>query len=873
MPLMPSRQTLRSAASLEWFAATLRFLSVALILLELPLVTSRLLPWYEGAASVWIISVAVTQVLVLAGFAVAQLIRRIPSLRAQVFAFLSIVLLSVATLPLLPRDAWRVDGLADPTGWLVLTLLGSVGLPVVALSAAGSLIGSWRLPPETDCNAAARWAIPTFAALVVTLAYPVAIEPLVTVPQQSNIWAVLFVLCGAGVGIVGFRLATLRSSIADQHNAMNPPDAIEAASAVTPPPKPRSIGATSVALLLGAVPSVLMLAIMQDLMTQVAAASWLGLLPLAVYGTTLVLPAIDRRFRRPGLAAAGFVAAVALLATGSRTTQLPLQIAVDLGILFSIGMLCHGWLTEQSETAGIGLSASAAGGAFVAFVAPRVFSGHHEFLLAMLVSSALVLWQAWQDLNGSRAGWRLTGLFAGVILIAATWGLGRGWIEEQRDRLVEQRSFYGVVRVDAPLADLAASAHRTLLHGRYPLGMQYQGEDRRRRPVSSVGPTTGVGQVLNNRVSQAPRAIGVVGLGTGALAAYCDPQDTIRFYEGNPALAAITGEYFDYLKAAEGKADVVVGNPRVALVRETERGMPGLDLLVLDSLSRSSTPLHLLTRDAMSTYLERLSPRGILAIQLSNRHIDLESVVADLANEFELKAAVVVSRPEGPGEAMSIWALLARDESVLKTESLAGVRPLRERRRVPWQDRYSNLFASLKPFRAEGLFPTEEPDSRLTRAAAATQEKRWDVAEECYRELVATDPTKIDYYLRLGDLCRYRGEPDRSVEWYSAALKIDQKNAAAHNSLGSVLARKDPTTARKYFLAAIECDATLPDPHVNLGNLLFRSGRVHDAVKEYQTALQLRPDDLAAIENLRQAMAMLKSPPTKRNAPAALPAL
>jgi hypothetical protein len=124
---------------------------------------------------------------------------------------------------------------------------------------------------------------------------------------------------------------------------------------------------------------------------------------------------------------------------------------------------------------------------------------------------------------------------------------------------------------------------------------------------------------------------------------------------------------------------------------------PRFDVLAIDAFSGDSIPVHLLTREAVALYLERLQPHGVLALHVSNRHIDLRPVVARIAADRGLQLAYVedkVEKGDGEDKSSSDWILLARDRTVLDLDLVRdGSRELPNKapRLRLWSDDYSNI--------------------------------------------------------------------------------------------------------------------------------------------------------------------------------------
>jgi spermidine synthase len=194
--------------------------------------------------------------------------------------------------------------------------------------------------------------------------------------------------------------------------------------------------------------------------------------------------------------------------------------------------------------------------------------------------------------------------------------------------------------------------------------------------------------------------VGAIGLGVGTIAAYGMPGDYIRFYEINPAVTKIADEsgFFTYLRDSRARIEIVPGDARLSMERELANGgSQGFDVLVLDAFAGDAIPVHLLTIEAFAIYLAELNPDGVIAIHVTNRYLDLQPVIRDIADHFGLKSARV-HQDAGPMVKPGDWIILARNNSVLGIAAISSkLRPLDSRGKVRlWTDDYSNLFQILK---------------------------------------------------------------------------------------------------------------------------------------------------------------------------------
>jgi len=233
-----------------------------------------------------------------------------------------------------------------------------------------------------------------------------------------------------------------------------------------------------------------------------------------------------------------------------------------------------------------------------------------------------------------------------------------------------ERTFYGVHTV---LRSPMGRWH-TLMHGSTTHGVQSIGTALSRLPTTYYHPTGPVGALIAALPADRPWRIGVVGLGVGTLAAYARPGDQITFFEIDPAVVRIASDpdLFTYLRDCRGGTRIVLGDGRLTLAQEP----PGsFDLIVLDAFTSDAIPVHTITLEAVALYLSRLDAGGVLACNISNRHLDLAPVLARIAERLGLAAARCADRAISPEEAAqakkaSTWVALARSRPELKVLDL-----------------------------------------------------------------------------------------------------------------------------------------------------------------------------------------------------------
>ena len=257
------------------------------------------------------------------------------------------------------------------------------------------------------------------------------------------------------------------------------------------------------------------------------------------------------------------------------------------------------------------------------------------------------------------------------------------------------RNFYGSLKVkdSGPRSDLEAT--RSLTHGTINHGEQYLNPIRRDLPTTYYGPNTGIGVAIHDRNKSHAVRIGVIGLGTGTIAAYGRLGDYVRYYEINPAVRRLAHSQFSFLDDCRCQTEVAMGDARLSLEREPPENF---DVLAVDAFSSDSIPVHLLTREAMELYFRHLKPDGILAVHISNRYLDLQPVV-----QGEAKATGNVTRlvdtddDESQDVFGATWVLVTAASPGFDAGVLQNSTEIESKRSVRlWTDDYSNLFQILK---------------------------------------------------------------------------------------------------------------------------------------------------------------------------------
>ena len=665
-------------------AATI-FLSAFLLFLVQPVIAKQILPWFGGAAAVWATCMVFFQSALLFGYAYSDWTTRFLAPRRQAWLHIALLALSLLILPIIPGAQWKPGEEGGEPTLMILGLLGAtIGLPYFLLSTTSPLVQAWFWQRFRHAVPYRLFALSNLASLMALLSYPVLIEPFVPLLAQSWVWSsaygVFVLLCGT-TALLGTR---------------GPAAPALAAKVEGGGDKAPAMGDLLLWIALSAMGSSLLLAVTNHLTQNIASIPFLWVAPLSIYLITFILCFDHPRWYHRGVFIA--LAAVLLPVMAWYSDSLDLWTAAPLYAagLFVCCMFCHGELTLLKPAprhltifylmVSIG---GAIGALLVGVAAPILLSGYYELGIALTACAALLY-------HRTLAGrWWLAAATLAVVVATAAFTVA-GVTEYLQNTRVIVRNFYGVVRTrdDATPVPFRAMYHGGINHGGQLLDAALRG-----RPTSYFAPTSGYGRVFAS-LPDAPRRVGVIGLGAGALAAYARAGDVFRFYEIDPQVAAVAVSEFTYLRDSPAQVDIVLGDGRLSLEREP---VQNYDVLAVDAFSGDSIPMHLITREAMAAYLRHLKPNGVIVFQATNRFVDIAPVVERLAASFGL-TAVLVSDVAESDEGADYWVsdtdqiIVTRNARLLAAEPIQSVAqplPPRPDFRI-WTDDFYNLLRILK---------------------------------------------------------------------------------------------------------------------------------------------------------------------------------
>ena len=724
------------------FAATI-FLSAFLLFQVQPMLSKVLLPWFGGSPAVWTAAMLFFQLVLLGGYFYAHFLSTRCTTNQRLLIHLSLLALAAGNVlwtRLTPPSSLRPQGLPgeDPLLQTLLLLGVTIGLPYFVLSSTGPLLQKWFHDVLPGSSPYRLFALSNFGSLVALLSYPFFFEIRWGVSWQAFYWSLAYLVFAGSC--TACAINSWRARAASVGNDRKKTAPMQATSDPIAPldvaPQP-SWGQIAYWLSLATLASVMFLAVTNEVCQNVAPVPLLWVVPLSLYLCSFIVAFDHSRWYSRWSFGFGVLALVALVVyyesaseqfdealnwilgrTGDAEIALSthwwLEAACYFLALFLIATLCHGELAasrpppEHLTTFYLTMSlGGAAGGLLVNLGAPYLFDTFFEFPLGMLITVAT----AAGLLVSAAVRWRPVprGIAIGsVVLLGSLSFVGILWEQfkaesPQYRTEQESRNFYGVVSVmHRAIGD--PEEDYTFFSGHIQHGKQLADPALRATPLTYYGAGSGCERAIRFVQQHKPACrIGVVGLGVGTIATYARPTDTLRFYEINPEVIRIAQDtrWFHFLSDCPNPPELVLGDARLQLERELRQGSHQFDLLVIDAFSGDAVPTHLLTREAFAVYLQHLKPDGLLALHITNTHLDLYPVVSQLAEHFEYgQRRIYRTGHEDRMLYRSYYFLVSRNERFLE-EVQDDIQELpdylRRERKVPmWTDDYTNLTSLLR---------------------------------------------------------------------------------------------------------------------------------------------------------------------------------
>ena len=387
------------------------FLGAFLLFQIQPLIGKFILPWFGGSPAVWSTCLVFFQIVLLAGYLYAHGLARRANPRATRTLHAALLLLSLAVLgalavawgsPVLPGPGWKPHDPTQPVRRILLLLATSVGLPYLVLSSTSPLAQAWASRTHPRARVYRLYALSNLASLLALVTYPTLVERFLTLRTQAWLWSGTYAVFAVASLLAGTRDSGLGTRDSGRTSPCHPEERSDEGSAPVVPSITNHQSPITNLLFwfsLAACGSMMLMATTNQMCQEVASIPFLWVLPLCLYLISFVLCFESDRLYSRALFGPAFLAALcwaAVVLFRGFPVPIRLQIAAFSTALFTACMVCHGELARSKPQPArltsfyLTIAAGgAAGGIFVALIAPRLFRGFWEIHAALLLTGVL----------------------------------------------------------------------------------------------------------------------------------------------------------------------------------------------------------------------------------------------------------------------------------------------------------------------------------------------------------------------------------------------------------------------------------------------------------------------------------------------------
>ncbi len=710
-----------------WLLRVLTGIS-AFLLFQIELIIAKIfLPHYGGSYLVWGACVVFFQAALLAGYVFAHGLIQRYGMRRYCWAHLVLVFLPLLFFPGRPL-IMDSGGHALPLALDVfLRLCVTIGPVFFVLSTVSITSQMWLSSSShgTKFNPYALYAASNLGSFLALLSYPFVFEAYWDITQQLKFWTVLYFMF-VGLNVWVWQKIRVKEK------------------AVGPDRTDGEAGSFRKAqwFLLGLAGVMMFLSVNNIITNEIVPVPLLWIMPLGLYLLSFVL-----NFREMAWCPSWIIrhipfwlgiAGVMFFLVEEKIFPIPVSLVLLCGIQFILCMYCQNRLIALRPRDDRHLTffyvmfsfGGFVGGVLTTWVIPVISYSIIEYLVGLVVIAATLvleerkfslrwrhaLWIAalvtavitWPTLYPRYNVWcllmvlmlfRLVFCFvfkgapaAVVLTLVILTGMAYYPLDQfNASRIVQiKRNYYGISKV------LDSNGIRSLVHGETLHGAQYLAQDKRNHPLTYYSLPMPIGEILSSDVFSFSR-VGLVGLGTGALSAYGKPRQIMDFYELDPDMNMIANRHFTYLRDSAAKINFIVGDARLSLEKNK---MARYDLLIVDAFGGDSIPFHLLTQEAISLYRERLNSAGMLVFHVSNRYLELRSVLANAGASLGAHVGFKVGKDSSLIDIVSTWVVITWDDVSFATlRSGFGwteLTPDAFGKTRLWTDRYINILPVIK---------------------------------------------------------------------------------------------------------------------------------------------------------------------------------
>lgn len=717
------------------------FLSAFLLFLIQPMIANMLMPKVGGSPNIWNACMVFFQVSLLVGYFYSYLITQKLSLKRQTYLHTFLLCLGLFFINFnfqtiyLPLD--------NPVLEILFLMLQRIAFPFILLSTTSPLLQRWLSLSDSPYKKVpySLYVCSNVGSLIALLFYPLVVEHFFSFSKQGKIWHFSFLIFFLLILLTVIRLN--KDMKADSQTVEKKTD-VERPSYIT----------VFCWIFFAFVPSSLMLGVTNHISVDIGGLPFLWIIPLSLYLLSFIIT-FSRFYTGRTKTICKFLYKIGIFAVpylfffkafSSAIGDNAAHIAVHCLFYFIFCIVCHGILADKKPSAEnltffyLCLSIGGAlGGLFNTFAAPLLFNSYAEypavfFLSAPFVFNAFpetakqftkILASIFLMLFAFKAGLALQGpiniifseyRFLVLLTYVLIWVCAAVYFVRQKNTalilfclllaaafpmpkedLYVKRNFFGTLRVvkqEAPYVSVISLMHGTTVHGIQRITMGSYDKD----PSAYYGMASPVEDFFKTFKSSPPPQVALMGLGGGALLCYPPQGSKQDIFEIDRDVIEISTKhrFFRYMETCAPKATIQEGDARIEIAKEQDEKY---DILILDVFSSHFIPVHLITKEAIQTYRQKMKPDGLLLIHISARLFDIEPILSRIAEELGMIFIVRQGQQNAEKDAPR-WGVMAKSADIQEIKELLampGWRIARHQEKTPlWTDDFHNLLSTLR---------------------------------------------------------------------------------------------------------------------------------------------------------------------------------
>lgn len=607
------------------------FLTGYLILSVQLIFGKSILPVFGGAPNVWLTSLAFYQVVLTLGYLYSYVMQKKVKLKTQIIIHSILFLSSLIFIPISLNTNF-VDLVDSESLGLFITTFVSISIPYFLLTGSSPLLQSWfgHSNLEKSSNPYVLYVSSNLGTFLSLISYPFLIEIYLSSQEQFDLWSVLFIIEIGLILLCGFFLYKLSNKNNNEVDKTN----VEKVNKYT----------ILYWVMVAFIPSSLLSVFTNKITIDIAPIPLLWIIPLGLYFLSFSIGFSDRFKKFDMFNNISLLSLIIVFFISVTTSKDFYVILFYLVCLFFVSVTFHNFLYKNTPNKehltlfylfmSVG---GACGGLFVGVLSPMIFNSYYEFYISLFFACILCL--QFSKKEGVNYTLKQNLIYFVPFIVIFAFGLFKS-SQNDEDTIYKERTFFGVnilqereIKFNDENYKVKLLMHGTTLHG----AQVVEPLSESNIPLTYYSPSNPLSLSIQDYDQKYGfKNIAVIGLGTGAMNCSFENKN-VDFFEIDEAILNIAKTQFSYLNICNNNQEFLLGDARIEMKNISNNKY---EILVVDAFSSDAIPIHLITKEAIEMYITKITDNGFLSFHISNRYLDLEPVLGNIAKELNIDSKI-----------------------------------------------------------------------------------------------------------------------------------------------------------------------------------------------------------------------------------------